>query len=459
MSKKYTKSFFIFRRDFRLHDNIGLMQACKQSESIIPIFIFDPRQIGKSNEFRSLNAIQCMIESLNDLEDQLKAKGGNLHIFYGIGEVVIEKLLKQQTIDAVFVNADYTPFSMKRDEQISHVCSKLGVAFESCHDILINEPQRVKKEDGTPYSKFTPFFKKAKHIPVDKPESLRNGMFYAQKISGEKSPDIYKKILVKRNRSIHIHGGRKEGLRILHALEKFKDYAKERDIPSIHTTHLSAHLKFGTISIREVYDEISKKFGEAHPLVRQLYWRDFYTYIAYHSPFVYGQPFQEKYKKLWWSTSKKAFEAWCCGETGFPLVDAGMRQLNKTGFMHNRVRMVVASFLTKDLHINWLWGEKYFAQKLVDYDPALNNGNWQWTASTGCDAQPYFRIFNPWLQQKKFDPKCIYIKRYIPELQKVEPSILHEWFKKDLKPIEGYPRPIVDHKKESSKAKQLFRTL
>ena len=195
------------------------------------------------------------------------------------------------------------------------------------------------------------------------------------------------------------------------------------------------------------------------PLIKQLYWRDFFTQVAYHSPFVFGQPFHEKYSKLPWSNSEKAFTAWCTGTTGFPIVDAGMRELNATGFMHNRVRMIVASFLTKDLHIDWRKGERYFAQQLVDYDPAVNNGNWQWCASTGCDAQPYFRIFNPWLQQKKFDPQCIYIKKWVPELQKILPLTIHTWYKEDSPPIKNYPRPMVDHGVESKKAKELYKNI
>jgi deoxyribodipyrimidine photo-lyase len=219
------------------------------------------------------------------------------------------------------------------------------------------------------------------------------------------------------------------------------------------------------VSVREIFHALIKQLGTKHPLVRQLYWRDFFTYLAYHKPSVFGHPYQEKYQHLEWNNNKKLFTTWCKGETGFPIVDAGMRELNATGFMHNRVRMIVASFLVKDLHINWLWGEKYFAQQLVDYDPAVNNGNWQWCASTGCDAQPYFRIFNPWLQQKKYDSECIYIKKWIPELISYSPKIIHNWFKESFDRLrmngqnktKGYPRPIVDHKRQSDLAKKWYR--
>ncbi len=228
-----------------------------------------------------------------------------------------------------------------------------------------------------------------------------------------------------------------------------------RDIPSLKTTGLSAHNKFGTLSIRQVYDVF---VATAPDLARQLYWRDFYTHLAYHFPYVFKGAFNKKYDAVAWKNNKAWFERWCLGTTGFPIVDAGMRQLNATGYMHNRVRMIVASFLTKDLHIHWQWGERYFAQKLVDYDPAVNNGSWQWAASTGADAQPYFRIFNPWLQQKKFDEDARYIKTWVPELKKVSVPTIHAWYKQ-AEPLFGYPLPMVDHAVQSAQAKELFKSL
>lgn len=221
---------------------------------------------------------------------------------------------------------------------------------------------------------------------------------------------------------------------------------------------LSAHNKFGTCSIREVYYAIADTFSKEHTLIRELYWRDFFTHVAWNFPYVFGESFHKKFDKLKWSTNAKAFKAWCDGKTGFPVVDAAMRQLNSTGYMHNRARLIVSSFLTKDLHIDWRLGEKYFAQKLVDYDPAVNNGNWQWSASTGCDAQPYFRIFNPWLQQKKFDPICAYIKEWVPELKSVDTKIIHNWFDQ-AKQINGYPLPIVDHSVEAKIALSYYKKI
>lgn len=452
----YKKSLFIFRRDLRLDDNTGLLAALAQSDTVIPCFIFDPRQVGTKNKYRSSNAIQFMIESLQDLQDQLHAKSGKLYLFYGEPEKIVAQLIVAENIDAVFLNQDYTPFSMKRDEAINKICHQHGVAFHPAHDALLNEPDAIMSGNDTPYAIFTAFWKKSRTIPVQAPKKLRNAHFYTKPISDSQQQALFKKILPQKNKDLAVLGGRAHALKILSKIAKFSHYASTHDVPSKPTTLLAAHLKFGTISIREAYAAIAKKLNSDHPLIRQLYWRDFFTYVAYHSPFVFGHAYHEKYDHLWWSDSKKNFTAWCEGKTGFPIVDAGMRELNTTGFMHNRVRMIVASFLVKDLHIDWRKGEQYFATQLVDYDPAVNNGNWQWSASTGCDAQPYFRIFNPWLQQKKFDPECKYIKTWVPELKTVNSKTIHRLFKNEVK-VDGYPKPICDHAIESSRAKQLYR--
>lgn len=459
MSKSFQLSLFIFRRDLRLDDNTGLLKALKESRTVIPCFIFDQRQVGNSNAYKSNNAIQFMIESLQELYTLLKRQDGHLYLFYGKAEQIVKKLVRALPLEAVYVNRDYTPFSIKRDEAIKKICMQHNISFSSSDDALLIKPEEIATQQNTPYAKFTPFFKTASKEKIPKPIKRTKKNFYTKKIVFDKGTSLFKKIGSKPNKDIMVQGGRSNALKILRTLGQFKNYAKKRDFPEFETTLLSAHNKFGTVSIREVFHAIVKKLGSHHLLIKQLYWRDFFTYVAYFSPFVFGQPFYEKYKKLKWSKSKKNFEAWCKGKTGFPIVDAGMRQLNTTGFMHNRVRMLVASFLTKDLHINWLWGERYFAQKLVDYDPAVNNGNWQWCASTGCDAQPYFRIFNPWLQQKKFDPDCVYIKEWVKEVKDMPNAIIHNWYKETKKAIKNYPRPMVDHKKESKIAKQRYKNV
>ncbi|MBS0625487.1 MAG: deoxyribodipyrimidine photo-lyase [Verrucomicrobia bacterium] len=442
----HKRTLFIFRRDLRLEDNTGLIYALKNSDEVIPCFIFTPKQID-ANPYRSDHCLQFMIESLEDLEEQLKGKGGRLYLFKDEPENVVEEAIKKLKIDAVVVNRDYTPFSIQRDKKIETVCKKSEIPFHSFDDALLHPPEKVLKSDGKPYSVFTPYYKAALKEKVAESASNRATNYYTKSIPFAESSTIYKKVLPKRGPCLH--GGRKTALQILK--KNFPHYAKERDFPFLKeaTTHLSPHLKFTTISPREAYEAFHKN----HDLIRSLIWRDFFTAIAFFYPHVFKGAFHEKYNKIEWSYDKGDFRRWCDGETGFPIVDAGMRELKQTGNMHNRVRMVVASFLVKDLHIDWRWGEKYFAQNLIDYDPAVNNGNWQWSASTGCDAQPYFRIFNPWNQQKKFDPDCEYIFKWIPELASLEPKEIHKWSGKGA----DYPAPMLDHAKEAKAALKAYK--
>ena len=450
MNKIYKLSLFIFRRDLRLSDNTGLNQALSLSDAVIPCFILNPEQLGSKNSYASENSIQFMAESLKDLQQQLVAKHGHLYLFAGTPRATLDKLLKHTSIDAVFVNKDYTPYSQERDAQLETISKKHKVDFLGFDDALLNAPQNILNKSGKPYTLFTPYYRTASSITVDAPHTLRSGSFYTKKLIPEaKLTDI-----AYDNKNIFAHGGTDEAKKIVRALSKFEQYQKTRDIPALATTGLSAHNKFGTLSIREVYHAIEGKLGRHHPLIRQLYWRDFFTQVAFYFPYVFGHAFHKKYNTLEWHNSAAHFKKWCTGTTGFPIVDAGMRQLNATGYMHNRVRMIVASFLVKDLHIDWQWGEKYFAQQLVDYDPAVNNGNWQWSASTGCDAQPYFRIFNPWTQQKKFDPECVYIKHWVPELANIPAKIIHTLYKQE--PLKDYYKPMVDHDVEAKLAKQLY---
>lgn len=454
--KEYQTSLFIFRRDLRLDDNTALLKALDSSEEVIPVFIFDPRQVGAGNKYRSKNCIQFMIESLEDLAKQLKSKKAKLFFFKGQAETVIARIAKSKKCDAVFINKDYTPFALKRDKAIAAACKKLKIEYFAEPDALLNDPDTIATKSGKPYGVFTPFYTTCRVKKVDKPKRCTGSNFFKGALAGG-TTSLPKVIGSYSNKDLWVHGGTSEAKTLLTKISKLKNYKKTRDFPDLMTSNLSAHNKFGTVSIREVYHKIASTLGKSSGLIPQLYWRDFFYHVAYHSPFVFGEAYQEKYKKLWWSKSKADFKKWCEGKTGFPIVDAGMRQLNATGYMHNRARMIVGSFLTKDLHINWLWGEKYFAQNLVDYDPCVNNGSWQWAASTGCDAQPYFRIFNPWLQQKKFDPDCTYIKTWIPELKNTPKKVIHNWEKETSPPIKGYPRPMVNHKEESREAIKIFK--
>ena len=450
------KSLFIFRRDLRLEDNTALMSALQSSASVIPCFIFDPRQID-DHPFKSIPAVQFMAASLLDLEEQLKTLNAKLYIFQGLPHEVVRSLIESEQINAVYVNGDYTPFSQTRDQALEQVCALKGVPFHAHHDLVLNPPGTVKKDDGGVYTIYTPYCRKAMTKEVARPtyNGLKN--YYTKPIALENRSTY--DALIKSKGQCFDFGGRKAALTILKSMSDFKNYDEERNVPSLNgTTRLSAYHKFGTCSIRETYHTVRDVFGVGHTLIRELYWRDFFVQIGFHFPHVLEGAFHRQYNQIKWVDNSKIFKMWCEGKTGFPIVDAGMRELNASGFMHNRVRMVTASFLVKDLHIDWRQGEQYFASKLVDYDPLVNNGNWQWAASTGCDAQPYFRIFNPWLQQEKFDPLAEYIKQWVPELQSALPKDIHQIAKKGLV-FSGYPSPIVWHEGEKAKALAIYNAI
>lgn len=456
MMKNFKKVLFIFRRDLRLEDNTGLSFALENSQEVILCFIFSPEQI-EDNPYRSDHCLQFMIESLEDLEKDIVAKGGKLYLFYEKPEKAVSELIKNQHVNAVIVNKDYTPYSIKRDQKIEETCKKLGVCFYSFDDILLHPPHQTLKGDGKPYLIFTPFYRNAMRLDVKLPVACRYKNYDSGSIPFTQGASLYKTILPKR--FLPPSGGRAACLKILEKMEKFYDYESLRDFPSEQgTTHLSAHLKFTTCSPREVYWAIYRQLGASSALIRSLYWRDFFTSIGFYFPHVFSGAFHAKFDRIRWSQDEQNFKKWCAGKTGFPIVDAGIREMNQTGFMHNRVRMITASFLVKDLHIDWRLGERYFAQTLIDYDPAVNNGNWQWAASTGCDAQPYFRILNPWTQALKFDPNCLYIKKWIPELTSLPSEIIHKWYQEKYHShCPNYPIPIVDHAKESKIALSLYK--
>ncbi|NND86539.1 MAG: deoxyribodipyrimidine photo-lyase, partial [Nitrosopumilus sp.] len=309
------------------------------------------------------------------------------------------------------------------------------------------------------YKVFSPFFSKAKELPIRKPQKHVFSNLSNEKIKSKFSIKEIPSGMLQPVKT-EFKGGRKSCIALLKNIKNLKKYDSERNFPSIEgTSHLSAHNKFGTYSIREVYHKIADDLGANHTLIAELHWRDFFTHIMYHFPHSKSKEFNSKYEKIPWSKNSETFTKWCNGMTGFPIVDAGMRELNNTGYMHNRVRMIVASFLTKDLHIDWRLGENYFASRLIDYDSSVNVGNWQWAASTGCDAQPWFRIFNPWLQQQKFDKDCLYIKKWIPELDAVSTKIIHSLDTKHSDIEVDYPAPIVDHKSESLHSKEVFKRI
>ena len=453
-SKPFELSLFVFRRDLRVHDNTALIAALNESKCVIPCFIFDNRQIAKNHYF-SEKAFRFMLDSLVDLSAQIEKRRGKLYFFEGVAEDIIQKLIEILPIDAVFFNRDYTPFSIKRDTAIKKIIAKKNKKLFVFSDALLNEPEEIMKADGTPYSIFTPFMKKSRESFVAKPRHCNNENYYTQNIHINK-PSLLPIWQEKTPENKIMKGGRLAAISLLKNIITLKNYARDRDFPDKNaTSHLSAHHKFGTVSIRETYHIASTKLNGG-TFINELYWRDFFTHIVFHFPHVMTEAFYRKFSTLSWSNRTDYFNAWCNGQTGFPIVDAGMRELNQTGLMHNRVRMITASFLVKDLHINWREGENYFAKKLIDYDPAVNNGNWQWAASTGCDAQPYFRIFNPWLQQKRFDIDAHYIKKWIPELKSVPAKDIHDFKKLSAHQSISYPKPIIDHANETKITKAMY---
>jgi deoxyribodipyrimidine photo-lyase len=400
-----------------------------------------------------------MIESLEDLDDQLKEKGRKLYFFKGEVEEVVKTCFLKLGIEALIVNRDYTPYSIERDKKLAKICKACKILFYSFDDALLQPPEDTLKKDGTPYTVFTPYFRNALKQQIPPPAQSRQTNYFHGMIDFAEEKSILLKISPKNLPKERLIGGRSEALKILKKLSSFTDYDSLRDFPAeSYSTTLSPYLKFTVCSPREVYAAICHHLSSDHELIRALYWRDFFTAIAFFFPYIFKGAFRHKFDHLEWSNDQKAFQKWCQGITGIPIVDAGMRELNATGFMHNRVRMITASFLIKDLHIDWRWGEKYFAQTLIDYDPSVNNGNWQWVASTGCDAQPYFRIFNPWSQQKKFDPECIYIKKWIPELRNLSPKIIHAWDEEKYHDeCPKYPAPIADHGKASKETLKRYK--
>ncbi len=453
----YENGLFIFRRDFRVIDNIGLNLLNSKCKRIYPIFIFTPEQVTGSNKYKSNNAVQFMIESLKDLSSQINKMGGNLLCFYGHNNTIVTNLIKTLDINIVCFNADYSPYAIQRELGIIQICDKIGVAVEYGHDYYLNPPGSIMNGQGDPYQKFTPYYNTASKKKIDAPAGLRKIHFASssKNITNKISLDDAFNRFTKSNPLILVHGGRTEGLKQMrNAVKNIAHYAKTRDELSKPTSQLSAYIKFGCLSIREVY----KLFRSKHDFIRQLFWRDFYANILYSFPQVLGHALKPKYNKIHWHHNTNWFKKWCDGETGFPIVDAGMRQLNSTGYMHNRARLIVMSFLIKTLLIDWKHGETYFATKLTDYDPASNNGNIQWVMGGGSDSMPFFRIFNPWAQQEEHDNSCEYIKKWVPELASLEPKIIHNWETEwnNYKEVK-YPKPICDYTEQKDKCLKMYR--
>jgi len=432
------KALFIFRRDLRIYDNTTLNKIVIKYPNIeiIPIFIFNKKQIDeKVNKYYSKNSAQFLFESLEELSF--------LNFYYTDTNdiTIIEEIYKKNNFDIIAYNKDYTPYAKKRDNDINNWANKNKIEIIAFEDYTINPINSILKDNNEPYLKFTPFYKKA---ILKKPEPLLNKKIKFIKDNNSKNLKDFDFLRPIANNQILVNGGRIKALEILDKLKKgyFNNYDEERDYPYLNrTTKLSAYIKFGCISIREIYYSLPLNHG----IIRELFWHDFYAIITFYFPYIFETSFNKKYENVKWNNNEELFNKWVNGITGFPLIDAAMRQLKITGWMHNRCRMVVASFLVKNLLIDWRKGEEYFAKSLVDYDPSSNNGGWQWCASTGTDSQPYFRIFSPTLQMKRFDKDCEYIKLWVPELREVSNKIILNWEQKQYPNI-NYPKPIIDTK-------------
>jgi deoxyribodipyrimidine photo-lyase len=413
-------ALFWHRRDLRFDDNAGLYKALKSGHAVLPIFIFDQNILDKLPE--NDQRVLFIHQNLEKLKSLYQALGSDLAVFYGKPKEIYEKLLSNYQIAQVYTNRDYEPYALERDREIYELLQKNNIELIGAKDHVIFEKNEVMKNDGLPYTVFTPYSRKWKD---------KLNPFYLKPYPNQKyAANLYKfesTNWVMLNEMGFSSEQQQEFPSNDLSLLSIERYGELRDIPSIKgTSRLSVHLRFGTISIRELAQIALKK--NSHYL-NELIWRDFYQMIIYHFPNSVHQSFKPQYDRIVWENNEAHFKAWCEGKTGYPIVDAGMRELNETGFMHNRVRMITASFLTKHLLIDWRWGEAYFAEKLQDFELASNVGGWQWAASSGCDAAPYFRVFNPELQTEKFDKELKYIKKWVPEYG-----------------TSAYPKPIVEHK-------------
>lgn len=412
---------FWFRRDLRLNDNRGLKAALTSGLLVLPIFIFDQEILNKLED-KDDARVTFIHRALKELDADLRAAGSSLHVYTGKPVHVFKTLISEHEIKSVYTNRDYEPYAIERDGKIKSLIESGGVEFFAFKDQVIFEENEVTKDDGKPYTMFTPFSKKwlAALTPADlKSEKSEEFTEHFARVKGGSIPTLKQLGFVETEIPLPPVRPTIEAKQIAH-------YEETRNIPGNEksTTRVGLHLRFGTVSIRDMVKQAQKSANKTW--LKELIWREFFMQILWHYPPVVKGAFRPEYDKIPWRDDKEDWKAWVEGKTGFPIVDAGMRELNATGFMHNRVRMIAASVLVKHLLIDWKRGEAYFARKLLDFELSSNNGNWQWVAGSGCDAAPYFRVFNPELQQKKFDPKFEYIKKWVPEYgtsKQLEPII------------------------------------
>jgi deoxyribodipyrimidine photo-lyase len=416
---------FWFRRDLRLTDNHGLFKALTSGKPVLPVFVFDTQILDKLERPLDLR-VQFIHETLSEIHRFLSEIGTGLTIFFGKPVDFFTQLCTEYNIDCVFTNHDYEPYAIERDTKIADLLQTNGIQFQSTKDHVYFEKREVVKDDGNPYTVFTPYSKKWKiRMAGESPQFYPAEKHFSNFLRYQANP-----LPSLQSMGFEASSFTFPSITVNHKL--IDTYTEKRNFPGIQgTSHLGIHLRFGTISIRQLV-ATARMLNET--FLNELIWRDFYHMILFNFPHIgRGEAFRREYDNIKWLNNEEEFKKWCSGETGYPIVDAGMRELSATGFMHNRVRMITASFLSKHLLIDWRWGEAWFASKLLDFDLAANNGGWQWAAGSGCDAAPYFRVFNPTLQAQKFDPQGNYIKKWVPELDGLaysQPIVNHEFARK-----------------------------
>lgn len=458
--KKHKRALVWLRRDLRLEDQVALAHASQEAEEVALAFVFDTQIIGKLKD-KDDRRISFIFDSLSELNEELEKKGSSLILLHGDPTKEIPALAKALNVNLVCTNKDYEPYAKNRDESVAKSLLKLDIDFKSFKDHVIFEGLEVKNGSGAFFKVFTPYknawLKQLKNSDYESRDLAKTTFLDAKIAKKHSKPHTIETFGFQHNPCI-IPAGSKSAKKLFKKFEdKISEYKKNRDFPSIDgTSYLSMHLRFGTLSIRECVRKAHAIKGVgAETWLSELIWRDFYHMILDQNPHVVDHAFKPEYDSLKWPGKESHFKAWCEGKTGYPIIDAAMRYFNETGWMHNRLRMVVASFLVKDLLIDWKKGEEYFARYLLDFDLAANNGGWQWCASTGCDAQPYFRIFNPHSQSERFDPKGEFIKAHIPELKSYKGDI----HKPETGGLFGakYPEPIVDHSEQRDRALALYK--
>ena len=423
-------NLFWFRRDLRLEDNVGLFHALQNGENVLPIFIFDDfilSQLPKDDA-----RVNFIHQQLDKIQSQLQAIGKSLAVFHGKPLEIFQKILSENNIKTIYTNHDYEPYARKRDLELFHFLKEKNIGFKTSKDQVIFEKSEVTKEDGLPYVVYTPYSNKWKENFKKVQLIHYNSENFLHKIATHSYPFLSLNEIGFEPSTIKV-----SPYNISNSL--IDNYEATRNFPALNkTSYLGVYLRFGVVSIRKMVAKAIESNNET--FLKELIWREFFMQILWHFPHTANASFRPKYDAIQWDNNEELFKKWCDGNTGYPFVDSGMRELNTTGHMHNRVRMIVASFLCKHLLIDWRWGETYFATKLLDYEQSSNVGNWQWAAGSGVDAAPYFRIFNPTEQIKKFDKDLVYIKKWIPELQTLE-----------------YPEPIVVHKEARERCLRVYK--